>query len=347
MRKSLFTPQNYIKNSLAPQWTELTKGYYVTGKSYQPNSLRKILPDRWGFSYRETVELTKNEKMYEAQKTDLFYKSIILGYGVGPIQRVAPTREIAKYIKEHCSSAIRLKAISLRSYENFANMRGLGQWYSMGWPVYLSLAAAKSSLDAIAAVVWVLVFGKVPKRLPDMYELWKALCPDKKPKLPFGKEFDRVYKSRWYKKLMLARNQVVHRGMWPKYHETYGVALKHDLDQLRDRPPGFYSENLDKLNPKTTLKLIHLNKLMVGFVSGLEKWEQEIASSLSKLSCFESYMTDGIITSVSFNTNGPMMDFGEGSVLMATSPSDELVKIQRRRMRTAQRKVRARSAQGK
>jgi len=319
--------------------------------TYWEMSLRSLFPDRWGLAYESDsawiIVDDKKVPCYSQRKFTLYFKSIIFGYGDGPIQRVAPSREIAKYIKEHCASSARLKAISLRAYESTANCKGYHTWTSAGQSVFLCLAAAHSSLDSIAAVLWALLFKETPqgRDVPSMSLLFRKLCPNGWAKntnrLPFGDEFVKLYESRWFKNLKDARDKVVHRSAAPFVQDKLGIAFDFDLGMFKDIQPGFHSTPC-KSKLGANMKCIHLDKIMKGFVIGLEKWEKKIASKLATLACFQSYNTDGILLGIDFVDQNLRWD-SSGPSHSIRSSSPELLKLQIKRARRAQNKTRARS----
>jgi len=155
----------------------------VEGNGYWKGSLRDIFPDRWLVAYtpdeswRETNGKKESFSIYHLLKNKFLFKSVVLGYGEGPIHEAIPSDPVAMYIKEHCASSARLKAISLRAYDSLTNVRGYTTWTSVSPPIFLCLAAAKSSMDAMSAVLWALLFRETPteKKIPSMRTLYDKL----------------------------------------------------------------------------------------------------------------------------------------------------------------------------
>jgi len=317
----------------------------VIKQSYLKSSLRNIFPERWCLAYdRHGAWRKKKGDSYRQSKHTLYFKSIILGYGCGPIQRVAPSRAFAKYIKEHCASSARLKAIALRSYESVANVSGFHTWKNMAPPIFLALTAAASSLDSMATVLWALLYNEAPsgRDIPDMAALYRKLCPDlKKPnkkRHSFGDAFLELYRSKWFVKLRSARDEVIHRGAAPVVQDKFGVALEFGLGMFKDMQPGFHSAK-PRLELKKQMRRVHLDKIMKDFVLGVEKWEKKHAAKLASLACYPSYMSDGIMLGIEFWDSNLAAD-GDGPTHIVRSDGPEFAKIQTMRMRRAKYKGR-------
>jgi hypothetical protein len=315
--------------------------FEIIKQTYQERSLRSLLPDRWCLSYdRDTAWIKTKGDSYCQRKHTLYFKSIILGYGTGPIQRATPSKDLATYIKEHCASSARLKAIALRAYESVANIMGFHTWTERVPPVFLALTAAASSLDSMATVLWALLFNESPcgRDIPDMASLYRRLCPDFGRKgakrLPFGDEFLELYKSKWFVKLRAARDEVIHRGRSLKVHDKFGAAFDFDLGMFKDMQPGLHSHK-SRMNLDKKMRRIHLDKIMREYVTGLEKWEKKHSAKLASLACYPSYMTDGILLGIEFWDSNLAWD-GSGPNHSVESHSPEFMRIQIERARRAQ-----------
>ncbi len=286
--------------------TEIVNDHYYDG------SLRRLLPNRWLVAYTRDKAWKevgrKKVPLYSQLKRTLFFKSIILGYGEGPLKRSAPSKEVARYIKEQCASSARLKAIALRAYESAANIRGYSTWSSVCAPVFMCLAAAKSSLDAMSAVLWALLFQETPtgKKLPSMSQLYVKL--QSKGGHPFLNEFAKLHKSSWFTRLQLARDSVVHRSANPVVHDKFGVGFDFDLGLFKEMRPNKIHVGKPRSRMEENTKLIHLDKIMKGFVVGLENWEKKVARKLHKIAWFPSFNTDGILMGIEFNDFHLLMD---------------------------------------
>lgn len=309
---------------------QLSDKLEIVDHHYSKRSLRTLLPDHWLVAYtRDQAWREVNGKktpLYSQLKQTLFFKSVVLGYGEGPIHNSLPNKEIAKFIKEHCASAARLKAIALRSYESVANVMGYGTWTSVSPPIFLSLAAAKSSLDAMSAVLWALLFQEIPQKpnrktktlepfFPSMWDLYNKL---REKNNPFQNQFAKLYRCSWYSKLQNARDKVIHRSGGPVVHDEFGAAFDFDLGIFREMKPNSIQAGKPRVRMEKNMKCIHLDKIMKGFVIGLEKWEVSVARKLQKLACFSSLNTDGILLGVEFNDNNLLRD-GYGPSRMITS----------------------------
>lgn len=301
----------------------------VENDIYWERSLRTLFPDRWTLAYtRDKAWMIVNDKkepLYSRMKRTLYFKSIILGYGDGPIHRALPSREIAKYIKEHCASSARLKAIALRAYESVANMGGYHTWNSVSPPIFLCLAAAKSSLDAMSAVLWALLFHDTPsgKKIPSMRSLYEKL---EAKQLPFRNEFAKLHQSSWFTKLQLARDRVVHRSASPVVHDKFGVAFDFDLGLFRDIRPGILHLGKPRVGLEKNMKLVHLDEIMKGFIVGLEKWEKAIARKLARLAWFPSFNTDGVLLGIEFADQNLLRDGSGPSHMVTSHPQGESFK---------------------
>lgn len=369
-----FTPEGYAKSAFwmpedAFTWADFSRhtftsmeestakrAEYIAGKfeiikhTYREKSIRSLLPERWGLAYEndKTWMIVQGEKVpcYSQLKHTLYFKSIILGYGAGPIQRIAPTKELSTYIKEHCASSARLKAIALRSYESVANTMGFHTWTGRAPTIFLALTAAVSSLDSLAAVLWALLFNDTPRgrSTPDMAGLRRKLCPDLNKKsgarLAFGDEFLELYDSSWFVKLRDARNEVVHRGGSPVVHDKFGAAFDFDLGMFKDTHPGFHSGK-PRINLEKKMRRIHLDKLMRDYVIGLETWEKKHSTKLASIASFPSYMTDGILLGIEFWDSNLLWD-GSGPTHSVGSDSPEFTKIKMKRARLAHSKSKTR-----
>ncbi len=284
---------------------------------YEEKSLRTLLPDRWLVAYTSDKAWRnvngQREPLYSQLKRTLLFKSVVLGYGEGPIHKVLPNNDVAMYIKEHCASSARLKAIALRAYESLANAGGYTTWTSVSQPIFLCLAAAKSSMDAMSSVLWALLFRETPtgKKIPSMRTLYKKLDP--KAGTPFHIEFEELHQSSWFTELQLARDSVIHRSASPVAHDKFGAAFDFDLglfDKMRPTAPRVVVEE--------NMQLLNLHKIMQGFVSDLERWEENVAHRLQELAWFPSLNTHGILMGIDFNDNQLLRD-GSGPSLMINS----------------------------
>lgn len=294
--------------------TEITDDYYCK------RSLRRLLPDRWLLEYTRgkawTVSDGKKLPLYSQLKSTLLFKSEILGYGSGVIRKLVPHKEAAKYIKEHCASSAHLKAIALRAYESVGNMGGYGVWTPVSPPIFLCLAAAKSSLDAMAAVIWALLFHETPTGM-DTPDMGRLLRKTKSTGL-FHDEVMRLHKSPWFKRLQIARNQVIHRSAGPIVHDTFGAAFESDLGLFHEMRPNSISVSKPKIGKSKKIARIQLDQVMKGFVIGLESWEKRVARKLKKHAWYSSCNPDGIILGIRFNDHNLLRD-GEGPCLMIKS----------------------------
>ena len=287
----------------------------VVDRTYFEGTLRTIFPDRWVVSYtRDGVWQKVNGKkvpIYLRLKNNLLFKSVILGYGEGPIHEAIPSNEVALYIKQHCASSARLKAIALRAYESLTNVRGYTTWTSVSPPIFLCLAAAKSSMDAMSAVLWSLLFHKLPDgRLPSMGTLYWDL---RNQGHAFSPDFAKLYDGPWFKSLEKARDSVIHRSASPVAHDKFGAAFDFDLGLFGESGPSEPRVALED-----NMKLLHLDSIMGGFVNDLEEWENSIADKLQELAWFPSLNTEGVIMGLDFNDNRLLRD-GSGPSLMINS----------------------------
>lgn len=292
----------------------------IVGDHYWKRSLRCILPDRWLLAYTRDKSWRevdgKKVPLYSPLKQTFLFKTIVLGYGQGAINKLLPSKEAVTYIKEHCASSARLKALALRSYESVGNISGYSTWTPVSPPVFLCLAAAKSSLDAMSAVLWALLFRETPTGLetPDTGRLFKKT----RSSGVFHNEVVRLHNSSWFKKLQSARNKVIHRSASPVVHDKFGAAFEFDLGLFREMRPNSVSVGKPKIGLSRSITRIHLDEIMKGFVVGLEKWEKSVARELKKLAWFPSNNSDGIIMGIEFNDNNLLRD-GDGPTLMLKS----------------------------
>lgn len=281
---------------------------------YCNNSLRNIIPDRWLIAYTQDKAWRENEgektPLYTQLKRTLLVKSFVLGYGKGPIHKLLPNKESAKYIKEHCASSARLKAVALRSYESVANIGGYHTWSPISGPIYLSLAAAKSSLDSMSAVLWALIFQETPTgwESPDMSRLNKKLKNSGHSFYPY---FKKLYESSWCKNLMDVRNKIIHRSAGLVVHDKFGAAIDFDLGLFENMKPNSFRIKKARVAKTKKIKLIHLDKIIKGFVVGLEKWEKQAERYLRLNAWYSSLNTEGIIIGIEFN-DGNLLPDGSG-----------------------------------
>ena len=278
---------------------------------FRKNSLRKLLPDRWLLAYTRDKAWRENEgkktPLYSQLKRTLLVKSFVLGYGNGPIHKLLPSKNYARYIKEHCASSARLKAMALRAYESVANMGGYNAWNRASGPIYLCLAAAKSSLDSMSAVLWALLFQQAPTGWdsPDMSKLNRKL---KQSGHPFYPCFKKLYESVWCKKLIDVRNKIIHRSAGLVVHDNFGFAIDFDLGLFENMKPNSFSVKKANAAKTKKTKLIHLDKIMKGFVVGVEKWEKQAERYLRLNAWYTSLNTEGIIMGIEFNDESLLTD---------------------------------------
>ncbi|WP_265592493.1 hypothetical protein [Verrucomicrobium sp. BvORR034] len=280
--------------------------------TYANTSLRNLVPDHWG----DTAFGLQDGQPLET-KDHFAYHSIILGYGVGDISRLASDKRLAEFIKEHCRAAMRLKSISIYAYESVGNCTGRHQWTSVGTPMYLCLASAISSIDALACVLWALIFKEAPsdRETPDLTSLRNRLKKERGShplrELLFRK-VDKLYNSRWLSGLREGRHRVVHRGEWPKWKDEVGLALTAERGLF-----DVYLKARNKRVPKTRSKKLNMPLCMKGLIVGLENWERSISRTLAKVSCYKSPKPKGIVAHFPvIGWKGGLHDhfiFGEGS----------------------------------
>lgn len=296
--------------------------FEIVDASYSPRSLRRILPDRWLLAYTldkaSTVINGKYVPLYSRLKSGLVFKSVVLGYGEGPIHAVLPSADAEAYIREHCSSSARLKATALRAYESVSNTYGHHTWTNVSPQIFLCLAAAKSSLDAMAAVLWALLFRETPagNRIPSMRKLYDEL--KKNGGHAFFDDFRELHESSWFTDLQLARDSVVHRSANPVAHDKYGVAFDFDIGLFKEMETSRLHIGAPKAEIDDVVKQVHLSSVFKAFIEGLEQWESKIAIRLRSLAWYPSFNLEGIMMEVEFNDYMLLMD-GSSPSLMITS----------------------------
>jgi len=151
----------------------------LCGKS----SLRKIAPQHWS-----------------PDGKSLLVRSVIASYGIGPIENKVKA-DVALFIKESCRSARRLRTMSICAYESYASCYKLPSWTSVGTMTFVALTAGVSTLDALACVLWGVLFDEAPaneRAIPSMAHLGTELC---RRKHPFHKQVATLLDSDWRKML--------------------------------------------------------------------------------------------------------------------------------------------------
>ena len=295
---------------------------HVVKKSYWGDSLRNLFPDRWVMAYdpcmSHRMEEGKKIPLYTELKRTLYLKSRVLGYGDSSIHKKSPDYTLARYIKEQSASSARLKAIALRAYESVANLPGFCDWTANGPTIFLCLAAAKSSLDSLAAIIGALLFCEVPpeKKIPSMATLNDRLKT--KGGHPFRDDFSKLNECSWYTNLKNARDKVVHRSANPIIRDGFGVGFDFDLELFGDVKPDVLNVLETRSKDENDIEKVHLDQIMKGFVKGLEDWEDEVAQNLADLSCYQSLNKDGILMGIEFSDRNLMND-GRGPSKMVCS----------------------------
>lgn len=231
-------------------------------EKHSKHSLRRLLPHKWS----------------ESQDC-LRYESIILGYGIGPIESKVGD-DVGKFIKEHCQSAHRLRALALASYESFAELCVLPSWVGIGTMSFVTLTAGVAALDAMACVLHGVLLGSIPSGpfLPDIASLEKSLNGSKGSACEFLPSLVRLSSEQWYTELKKARNHVVHKGFWPKVGET------DDFQLVQEHRPFAGMAEHDKSLP------LNFHRIMTGLLTGLEMWEHNIAAKLAECTKFTSFV---------------------------------------------------------
>ena len=226
-------------------------------------SLRNVTPDHW-----------------HSEGKSLLISSVIVSYCIGPIEKKVPA-DVAQFIKENCRSARRLRTMSISAYESFASLSVLPSWTSIGAMTFIALTAGVSTLDALACVLWGVVFGEAPKKenkIPSMTSLRDRLS---NPKHPLYDPVEKLLKSAWCEKLYEARNRVVHRGFWPAVEKSGGFVLYQELEDFE-----FGARTIPRPKKERPLDLV---TIMRGLLCELEAWEAGIEPIL-KAHAFTPYV---------------------------------------------------------
>ena len=137
-------------------------------------SLRNIAPSNWR---RDGV----SPDGFLDGKT-LYIRSSIAGYCINPIENKVGA-EVAQFIKENGRSARRLRVLSISAYESFASLLIIPPYVQIGAMTLVALTTGVAMLDALACVLWGLLFCSdarkepLPKdaNLPDMKKLRQEL----------------------------------------------------------------------------------------------------------------------------------------------------------------------------
>lgn len=223
----------------------------------------------------------------------LSYRSYVLGYGVGPIEERTGDEKLARFIRGHCASAMRLKAMALTAYEKVGTLTMLPQSFAVGTVLYTCLTAAISSLDSLGCVLSGLLSGKPGQsHHPDMRTLSNWAKKNSSPSI--SRHVQELLNSNWFKDLKLARDSLVHRGYWP--------SITKDGRLVFAPRPGIFSKDFGEHDERGAGQLdedeiikIDLANAMLGLLVGLEEWEKSIQDDLANASRFESFMSNGLL----------------------------------------------------
>lgn len=267
---------------------------------YGEQSLRTLAADRW----HETISNSSHLKGSYKTKNMVSYRSYILGYGVGPIERKTSTSELAEFVRAHCASSMRLKAMALTAYERVGALLTIPQFVPSGTVLFTSLTAAISSVDSLSCVLWALLLGEVPESYhPNISQLLKKLKASGHPMY----DLNRLVEAEWLKDLILARHSMVHRGCWP--------VISSEGELVFAARPGIFSRDFglqvslapDSSN-QSSITRVKLPAAMLGFLTGLEEWEKSVSASLIEHSCYESFMTNGLLITASIDEEHLLSD---------------------------------------
>ncbi len=232
-----------------------------------------MAPDNW-----QETQMCNGKMGWINTKDVVIYRSIILGYGFGPIERRGIGKSVANFIQDHCGAAVRFRSIAIAAYESIANTAGRQSWTSVESPTYLALSAGISAIDALACVLWGVLFSEAPSgaKIPNLPRLVERL---KKGGHPLANKIQLLQKKSGFVQMRAARNQMVHRGYSAFAKDAEGFALKLDRGMFQPKPPGFSVTTADKAHPKAHLKIVNLGNLMLAVLGGLEKWEAHIQNT--------------------------------------------------------------------
>jgi hypothetical protein len=259
------------------------------------NSLRRILPDYW----------SEDGKTFRV-------RSVITSYSVGPIENKigAP---LAQFIKENCRSARRLRTMSISAYESFASTSQIPSWANVGTMTFIALTAGVSALDALACVLWGVLFQDTPqteKDIPSMNDLKRKLF---KTNHPCHDPVQNLLSSNWCKLLHEARHRVVHRGFWPRVGDVENFVLCQTLEPFAfggtDSPPKLKIHSLD------------LATIMGGILCDLEAWDLALDPLLKAHACFTPFSReDSLFCQVSGQAQ---TDWALGTEFTRYDPTEE------------------------
>jgi hypothetical protein len=214
---------------------------------YGKHSLRTIAPDHWALDGKA-----------------LFFYSLIAAHAYGPIENKI-SEELAQFIKENWRSAHRLRIMAISAYESFASFRTLPSWKTIGTMSFIALTAGVSTLDALACILWGILFGEVPKGEKDIPSMKLLRTELSKRKHPFLTPVVALLEADWCQLLYEGRNRVVHRGFWPVVGEMENFVLCQELEKFafgpKSGPPERKTQPLD------------LVQIMRGLLCELEMWE--------------------------------------------------------------------------
>lgn len=271
------------------------------------NSLRRVLPDYWS-----------------ADGKTFRVRSVIESYSVGPIENKVGA-PLAQFIKENCRSARRLRTMSISAYETFALTYQIPTWANIGAMTFIALTAGVSALDALACVLWGVLFQDVPQTeqdIPSMSGLKRRLF---KSNHACHDPVQDLLSSNWCKQLHEARHRVVHRGFWPKVNNVNDFVLCQELEEFAfggtDSPP------------KTKKHALDLVAIMRGLLCDLEAWDLALEPMLKAHASFTPYSHgESIFCQVSGQAN---CDWNIGSEFIRHEPTAEFLEEWRKHQESA------------
>lgn len=217
--------------------------------------------------------------------------------------------------------------MSICAYETFAVTSHLPYWANIGTMTFIALTAGVSALDAMACVLWGVLFQDAPKAerdIPSLHDLKKKLF---KSKHPCHDTVHDLLSSDWCQLLQEARHRVVHRGFWPKVDDGENFVLCQNLE-----PFAFGGTETP---PRTKMHSLDLAAIMRGLLCDLEAWDLALDPMLNAHACFTPFSRE---ESLFCQVEGQAQcDWNLGTEVTRHAPTDEFMEEWRKHLESARR----------
>jgi len=199
-------------------------------------------------------------------------KSWLIRYVLSDQPRISePMRE---HLRAQAFAWCRLRQTALSIYNGFLAREQREDYPGFTWlEPYSFITTAASSLDALAALVYLICGGEIPtpRATPGISDIHTRLS-----NFPNSlNAINQLRQEQWVVDLLDARHKVLHRGFWPVWYEASGAKLERKI---------YESEAADHYEP------FYPTLIAKGLLTDLESWDVGLESALKSESKAEAYL---------------------------------------------------------